>query len=200
VGSKTNEVGWNAYEACRQGRAIVATAHEHSYHRTKTLSNTQTQTIDPEWTDGADLRVSPGSTFVFVAGLGGNDIRNQDRCLPTAPPYGCNGEWASIYTSNQNAKDGALFVEFNVDGNPRKATGYFKNIDGVVIDTFTITADPPKTVGGLTEPTTPATSPSPSPDGSSSNAIPIIAIGAGALAIVFAAAYFVRRNSNAEET
>ena len=34
---------------------------------------------------------------------------------------------------------GALFITFNVGGNPKKASGYFKNIAGEVVDTFTIT-------------------------------------------------------------
>lgn len=145
LGTKTNEVGWQAYETCRQNRAIIATAHEHSYQRTKTLSNTQTQTVDPLHTDGSTLYVKPGSTFVFVSGLGGNSIRNQDRCA-TTPPYGCNGEWASVNTSDQSANFGALFIEFYVDGNPYKASGYFKEIDGDVRDTFTVYSEIP--VGG----------------------------------------------------
>ena len=85
------------------------------------------------------MRVDHGSTFVFVSGLGGRSIRGQERCLPAAtPPYGCNGEWASIYTSDQSATFGALFVEFNVDGDAKKARGYFKNIDGLIVDSFTI--------------------------------------------------------------
>ncbi|MGB2694904.1 MAG: metallophosphoesterase [Dehalococcoidia bacterium] len=151
VGSKTNEVGWGPYEECRNGRAIIATAHEHSYERTKTLSNIQTQTVDSRWPNPADVHVAQGSTFVFVSGLGGKDIRNQDRCFPTTPPYGCNGEWASISTSDQGADFGALFIEFNVDGNPRKANGYFKEIDGDVIDAFTIYSEPTG-VGGDAEP------------------------------------------------
>ncbi len=146
LGDKTNEVGWQAYETCRQNRAIIATAHEHSYERTKTLSNTQTQTVDPLHTDGSTLYVNPGSTFVFVSGLGGNSIRNQDRCPPTTPPYGCNLEWASVNTSDQGANFGALFIEFYVDGNPNKARGYFKEIDSDIRDPFTVYSEVP--VGG----------------------------------------------------
>ena len=149
LGGKSNEVGWGPYETCRQGRAIIATGHEHSYSRTKTLTNIEAQTVDSLWTAPDDLRVGTGSTFVFVSGLAGRDIRNQDRCLPTTPPYGCNGEWASVYTSDQFANFGALFIEFHVDGDPAKAAGYFKNIDGTTIDSFTITSD--LSVGGLAE-------------------------------------------------
>lgn len=146
VGSKSNAVGWSPYEECRLGGGIIATGHEHSYERTKTLSNTQFQTVDPLWADPDVLRVGGGSTFVFVSGISGQSIRNQDRCLPTAYPYGCNQEWASIYASDQGARPGALFIEFHVDGDPDKARGYFKNIDGVTIDDFTIVSDLNNTV------------------------------------------------------
>ncbi len=151
LGSKLNEVGWGPYEACRAGGAIVATGHEHSYSRTKTLTSTQSQTIDPAWPAAGTLRVSEGSTFVFVSGLAGLDVRNQDRCLPVTPPYGCGGEWASIYTSDQGATYGALFIEFNVNGEPDLASGYFKNISGTTVDSFTVRSQLAKPVGGVTE-------------------------------------------------
>jgi hypothetical protein len=143
LGDKDNDVGWDAYEECRKGGAIIATGHEHSYQRTKTLSNTQSQTVDPAWPSPTELRVGGGSTFVFVSGLGGRSIRDQNRCAPTRPPFGCNGIWASIYTEDQNADHGALFIDFHVDGDPRRARGYFKNIRGQVVDSFTITAREP---------------------------------------------------------
>ena len=140
VGGKGDEAGWGVYEECRKGGGIIATAHEHSYSRTKTLSSMQSQTVDPAWTDPNVLRVVPGSTFAFVSGLGGRSIRDQQRCLPSTYPYGCNGEWAKIYTSTQGAVHGALFITFHVDGDPRKARGEFKNVNGEVVDSFTIFA------------------------------------------------------------
>jgi PKD domain/Calcineurin-like phosphoesterase len=140
IGGKWDEVGWGPYEACRELGAIIATAHEHSYERTRTLVSTQQQTVDPTWPAAGTLRVAPGATFVFVSGLGGSGVRDQELCLPTTYPYGCNGEWASIYALNQGAKSGALFIEFYVDGDPNAARGYFKNIDGAIVDQFTITA------------------------------------------------------------
>ena len=140
IGSKEDKTGWEVYNACKNGGAIIATGHEHSYHRTKTLIDIENQIVDPQWTDKNNLAVKEGSTFVFVSGLGGHSIRDQDRCLPTSYPYGCNNEWASIYTSDQDANFGALFCVFNAGGQSNKAYCYFKNIDGKIIDEFNVTS------------------------------------------------------------
>jgi hypothetical protein len=141
IGGKGDEMGWDVYETCRRQGAIIETGHEHSYERTRTLVNTSSQTVDSTCGGAVDLCVGPGRTFVNVVGLGGNSVRDQSRCLPATFPYGCNGEWAFVYTSNQNATSGAQFITFNA-GNPLKATGYFKTITGQTVDTFTITHDP----------------------------------------------------------
>ena len=152
VGGKSDEMGWAVYENCRDLSAIIATAHEHSYQRTKNLVNMQGQVVDSAQHPPSggvpgnpnDLAVRPGSTFAFVSGLGGNSMRDQERCLPYVYPYGCNYEWAGIYTLNQTAnvpRFGALFIEFHVDGDPYKARGYFKITNGTTIDSFEIRAD-----------------------------------------------------------
>ena len=140
LGSKADQTGWEVYNACKNGGAIIATGHEHSYHRTKTLIDIENQIVDPQWPKPDNLRVKEGSTFVFVSGLGGHSIRDQDRCLPTSYPYGCNHEWASVYTSDQSANFGALFCVFNTGGQSNKAYCYFKNIDGEIVDEFDVTS------------------------------------------------------------
>ena len=140
VGDKGDATGWEVYNKCKDGGAIIATGHSHSYARTKTLIDMEKQIVDTQWPEPNRLRVKEGATFVFVSGLGGESIPSQTRCFPTTYPYGCNEEWASIYTASQDATYGALFCTFNVDGQPNKAHCYFKNIDGVVIDEFTITS------------------------------------------------------------
>jgi hypothetical protein len=84
---------------------------------------------------------------VFVSGLGGSTMRNQDRCTPATYPYGggpeCNYIWAKVYTADQARgaeKFGALFITFNYQGNSAKAHGYFKTSDGEIVDEFDITA------------------------------------------------------------
>ncbi|HKY35779.1 MAG TPA: hypothetical protein VJN18_07570 [Polyangiaceae bacterium] len=150
VGGKGDEMGWGVYEACRQQGAIIVSGHEHSYERTKSMSNITSQTIASGCTSGSSLCVGLNRTFVTVVGTGGVGLRDQDRCSPTsttAPFPSLNTSdasckiWASIYTTEQGGRHGALFITFNVDGNPRKARGYFKNISGNTIDSFTIIHD-----------------------------------------------------------
>ncbi len=122
VGSKTDEVGWTAYESCRRKGAIIATGHEHSYSRTHLLSSMQNRTVADS---SSPYTVSNGNTIAFVAGIGGTDIRDQELS---------GNWWAKIYTSTQGAKHGALFGTFY----PDRADFYLKNVDGAVIERFTI--------------------------------------------------------------
>ncbi len=142
AGGKGNEMGWPLYEACRTNGAIIITGHEHSYSRTKTLTSIENRTVDASCSDPGQVCVGPGRSFVVVQGLGGVGIRDQLRCLPaTTYPYDCNGEWAMIYANQQNAQYGTMFITFNVGGDPKKASAYFKTIDGDIIDQFEITKD-----------------------------------------------------------
>ena len=150
VGGKGDEMGWEVFETCRQKGAIVIQGHEHSYHRTKTMTNMTNQTIDPTCSSGNSLCVGPGRTWTSVVGTGGTGLRAQVRCTPTSatPPYPSLNTtdpscpiWASIFTTNQGVNYGAQFITFNVDGNPKKARSYYKTISGVTIDNFDIFAD-----------------------------------------------------------
>jgi 3',5'-cyclic AMP phosphodiesterase CpdA len=126
VGGKSDEVGWSAYEACREGGAIIATAHEHSYARTHLLDHVGTQHVA---STANTLQLEEGKTFVFHSGLGGSSIRDQELDGPW---------WASIYTSTQGANYGALFCTFNANGVANRASCYFMDIDGVIPDQFEV--------------------------------------------------------------
>lgn len=141
VGGKGNEMGWGVYENCREAGAIILTAHEHSYHRTRTLTDMTNQVVDSTCSDPKKVCVGPGRTFALVSGLGGNSVRDQERCLPSTFPYGCKQEWAYIYTSTQNATYGTVFLDFYVNGDPKKAKAYFKNVQNQIVDEFDITKD-----------------------------------------------------------
>jgi hypothetical protein len=157
LGGKHDEMGWAVYETCKNNGAIVATGHEHSYGRTKTLVSMRNQIVDPTQhplVDGLPgnpnrLLVEPGRSFVVVSALGGTGMRNQERCLPATYPYGggaaCNHMWAKVYSSSQTGgidSFGALFITFNYAGDRAKAYGYFKTSDGQIVDEFEIAALP----------------------------------------------------------
>lgn len=126
TGSKTDETGWGVYEECRKGGGIVATGHNHSYSRTYLMNNFQTQSVVGT---SSVLRITPGESFVFVSGLGGQSIYTQQ----------IGGAWwASIYTASQGATYGALFCTFNDNNQPDHASCYFKNINGQIIDQFEV--------------------------------------------------------------
>jgi hypothetical protein len=165
VGGKGDETGWEVYEESRRGGAIIATAHEHSYSRTHLMSSMQGLTVastaeplvlaaDDPATGGDE-----GRSFAFVSGLGGSSIRDQER----------TGDWwASVYTSTQGAEDGALFATFHVNGDPRLAHFYFKDVTGKVVDDFTVrsnlgVAGPATPTPAITRTPTPTPSPTRTP-------------------------------------
>lgn len=149
LGTKSDSIGWDAYEACREAGALIITGHEHTYSRTKTLTNISTQTVDQTCSTPTSSCIGPGKTIVIVSGLAGQGIRNQDRCAPTTYPYGCKQEWAKIYTSDQGASYGSLFLTFNYQGNPYRAHGVFKNINNQIVDEFDLTIEG-SGAGGIT--------------------------------------------------
>ncbi|MGH7492560.1 MAG: metallophosphoesterase [bacterium] len=126
VGEKVDETGWEVYEEATKGGAIIATGHEHSYSRTHLLSSPMNQIVVSR-TEAMTL--TKGQSFVFVSGLGGQSIREQQHT---------EDWWASVYTSDQSANYGALFGTFNVNGNPKLATFYFKDINGNIADQFSV--------------------------------------------------------------
>jgi predicted phosphodiesterase len=122
AGAKSNEMSWSIYETCRQAGAIVAQGHSHTYSRSKTMTADQALTVDPACSDPFALCVGPGKHFFFDSSVGGVGLRTLDN--------GNRPHFASTYSSDF----GALFIEFNVDGDARKARGYFKTVANVVID------------------------------------------------------------------
>ena len=127
VGKNGNSTGWDVYEECRLGGAIIATAHSHNYSRTHLMENFSSS---PRIASTSNtLQLEEGKSFVFVSGLGGDSIEAQILN---------NVWWASIYASKGTAEFGALFCTFNINGQPDHASCYFKDIAGRTIDSFTI--------------------------------------------------------------
>ncbi|MCA9691422.1 MAG: metallophosphoesterase [Nannocystaceae bacterium] len=149
AGGKGDEVGWGAYKACQDGGAIVATGHEHSYSRTQSLTDLGNVAGGHGATgEHESLMIRPGETFVFVSGMGGTGIRDYH-----ADEHDDDTWWSTIYTEDHYRKHGQLisdfsaevgvtFIDFYVDGDPYKARGYFKNVDGLIIDEWEMHAAP----------------------------------------------------------
>ena len=131
VGHKGNEVGWEPYEECRRGGAIIATGHEHSYSRTHLMDSFETQSIASTSTT---VRITRGNSFAFVSGLGGLSIRGQDDQLAA------KAWWAAVHTSAQGADFGALFCTFNHKAVENRGHCYFKDLNGVIADEFEVVA------------------------------------------------------------
>lgn len=150
VGPKSDEMNWTVYDNCRAAGAIVAQGHSHTYSRSKTLVNDAilatdaTKSLDATCSDPFALCVGPNKHFFFDASLGGVDTRSLTTAKINGTPVVDMPHWAAKYTGDY----GALFIEFNVDNDPKKARGYFKTIGGTVVDPpassgkqyFTITA------------------------------------------------------------
>ena len=100
---------------------------EHGYGGRRLLRDMSEQAIAD---DESPYTIEPGQSLAFHSGLGGRSIRRQREDLAGMEHI------AAAYTSDQNATYGALFIDFHVDGNPRKARGYFRNIRGEIIDEF----------------------------------------------------------------
>lgn len=143
VGSKIDEVGWQAYQICAEFGAPVVTGHEHSYARSYALSAVG----DRKQRHGAggsasDLVLAPGRTFVVVSGLGGESARN------FTTDHKDDSWWASIYAGTYQVMNGevisrdaaidfgVLFITYGADGDPARASAYFKTVGDKVTDQF----------------------------------------------------------------
>jgi len=145
AGDKPSDVGWKAFQHCQADGSIVVMAHEHSYARTRTLTDIGNKSGNHGATGMPELlEVGPGSTFSVVTGLGGKSIRAWEAKL-----HKSDGWWGTLYASDYFRKNGvemkkpasnvgALFIRFNVGGDPSAAEGYFKTVDGDLIDEFDI--------------------------------------------------------------
>jgi len=144
AGDKPDDLTWEALQSCQAHGAIIAMGHEHSYARTRTLTDIGDKAAGHGAVgDPALLEVGPGSTFSVCSGLGGRSIRAYESL------HDDETWWGSIYSSNRRftnglevddfeAAPGVLFLRFNVGGVPGAAHGYFKNVAGEIVDEFDV--------------------------------------------------------------
>jgi len=164
--TKSDSIGYKAYEECRKYGAIINNAHEHSYSRTHTMRELSSSSrLIPDNKEN-DVTLDLGKTFVFVQGLAGASVRNE-----------CNGlgdldYWAAWAAGNghQNAQTnggrdpkgttyGSLFCTFKPNGIADRADCFFEDITGTKFDEFSIYTK--ISSGSTMQPTPPPTAPPP---------------------------------------
>lgn len=127
TGYKGNEVGWEAFEICKNNGAFIVMGHEHAYSRTYSLTDFANQTI---YSSKNNEILTNNVSFAIVSGLGGQSLREPN------PELINSSWWAKAYNENY----GALFCTFNSKlGNSTTANCYFKTTSGKIIDEFKIT-------------------------------------------------------------
>jgi hypothetical protein len=129
LGDKGDEVGWNAYNNCRKKGAMIINGHEHSYCRSKLITDFQPSA--PSFTEG-NISIGPNQTFVTVTGVAGVGIR---ACTEGKE---LNEWWGSAWCAPNLTEFGALVCKLNLNGDKRKGHCYFKTSSGAILDSFDI--------------------------------------------------------------
>ncbi len=148
TGYKDTEIPYSVYDECRIYGAMTTNGHAHTYSRTRTLTSASGQTVDPAWQDSFNVRVARGAFFDLHSGAGGKSTGTWERCRKTTDASDVSGGKCDIFANRDGAvitrvgsPYGAAFITYGVDGNPRKATGYYKEVGSSThIDDWTITA------------------------------------------------------------
>ena len=124
LGSKTSEIGYEIYQACIDGGALIITGHDHVYGRTHIIKDAE----DKEIIKQEPHIIKRGQSMIWVNGLGGysrfsekND--NQD-----------NSWWDSAFTRTTGSQYGALICTFDTN----RADCEFKTIIDTTLDTVTL--------------------------------------------------------------
>eukprot|EP01029_Cantina_marsupialis_P018466 TRINITY_DN4241_c0_g1_i1.p1 TRINITY_DN4241_c0_g1~~TRINITY_DN4241_c0_g1_i1.p1 ORF type:complete len:388 (+),score=92.91 TRINITY_DN4241_c0_g1_i1:39-1202(+) len=145
LSSLPGPVGLDIYDTCRKHGAGIINGHVHSYLRSFTISKfdgpdgmpvrVEGDTEDNEIQLKCNIDDAPNAqSFVFMSSAGKSTVYRtkwEDR------PWMAKG-----ITSDDFLVAGGLICKYNVDGNPKKATCSYTDIDGNVLDTFDIFTDP----------------------------------------------------------
>lgn len=151
LGGKGDQAGWGVFQRCQERGALILNGHEHSYARTRTLTNVGNTAAAHGVTGEFDLlTLGAGKTAVIVNGMGGISLRgyraaDHDDDTWWAAGYTMNLEFrGDVRTSTSNLLDqaAAAYLEFGVGGDATRARGWVETLGGRRIDEFTVTMDP----------------------------------------------------------
>ena len=136
--------GESFYDYCREHGAIVLSAHDHVYARSKVMSKFSSKHIDEydnkEYVNekGDIVQIRDGATFNILNGAGGYEMYVEQGEQKHYP------HWQKKYALGDNRENenryGGLFCTFNVGGNNKKAKCEFLRIrsSNKLFDSFTI--------------------------------------------------------------
>lgn len=134
VENKGNEATYDIYEQSRKSGAFILTAHCHNYARSVPMARlSESPLLSSSFQNNT---IAEGQTIVTVVGTGGESLQS------------CNANrkdsnwWAKTGCVN-TLNFGALFCKFNYNGDPATAYCYFKQIDGTILDEYTVRFDTP---------------------------------------------------------
>ncbi len=148
TGYKSTEIPYSVYDECRTYGAMTTNGHAHTYNRSVTLLSASGQQIDPSYPDPFNLRVARGVFFDLHNGASGKSPGSWERCKKTTDASDVAGGKCNIFANRNGAvitrigsPYGAAFITYNVDGDPRKARGYYMETNSTThIDDWTVTA------------------------------------------------------------
>jgi len=103
LGTKTDDTGWEVYEECRKGGAMIVTGHEHTYSRTKTLTSIENQIVDSK-------SVSSDTQY-FIGTSGAKNLGSSIGLEMVSSPT------AKMVAEGQRSIDGSVFnfEAYNLD-------------------------------------------------------------------------------------
>ncbi|ORX41998.1 hypothetical protein BCR36DRAFT_363247 [Piromyces finnis] len=139
-GNIVSDDGESFYDYCKEHGAIVFSAHDHVYARTRVMSRFSTPKIDKyDGKTGGDIaQIRNGATINILNGAGGFEMYIEQG---EQKSY---SHWQKKYALGEHKENekrfGGLFCNFNVGGNNKKAYCEFLRINSSnkVFDTFTI--------------------------------------------------------------
>ncbi len=150
-GIKGDEATHKFFDIIRQNGAIGAQGHTHIAMASCPISSVFQKgapvQCHPDFINPEERFVMPGTGIYVDSSLGGKEARSRLRCK-IATEKGCAHMVDIIskegYTRTDGVKKtsfnrfGALFIVFNVGGDPNKALAYYKSVDGQIIFKFNI--------------------------------------------------------------
>lgn len=154
-GIKGDENTYKFFDLLRQYGAIGAQAHTHSGMASCPIASPFVRGAEVKChaSFGSDLEarfVAPGIGLFMDSSLGGKEIRNRSRCH-SSKEKGCQHLVDLISDEGYTRTDGtiksdfnpfgAMFIVFNLDGDPTKALAYYKSVDGKVVFKFNISRE-----------------------------------------------------------